>query len=43
MERYVRSKVEIIRIDNKDVFTDSTETIKAGEYEKVITDVWADD
>ena len=43
MKRYVHSKVAIIRIDDKDVFTDSTETIKAGEYEKVITDVWAED
>ncbi len=43
MKRYIRSIVEIIRVNDKDVFTDSTETIKDGEYEKVITDVWAED
>ncbi len=42
MKRYIHCTIKIIRIDNKDVFTDSTETSKLGEYEKIITDVWAD-
>ena len=41
MKRYERCKMVIVSITN-DVLTDSTETNKTGEYEKFITDIWAE-
>ena len=41
MRTYKKYKI-VITIFTDDILTDSTETNKTGEYEKFITDIWAE-